>query len=65
MEAEQFKTFLQPKDIQAPRLDIHKIMLRVIEEKPFSMSDFWNMPLSLVLEVVGLFTPPEKLPMSR
>jgi hypothetical protein len=47
------------------KLDLQKIMVNVVKTHKFSMSDFWSMPLNLILELSGVFTPPKKAPISR
>lgn len=41
------------------------MMLAVVDQKKFTMTEFWNMPLNLVMQLLGMFTSPKKKPMSR
>tara|TARA_R110000803_G_scaffold2911_1_gene10069 strand:+ start:802 stop:993 length:192 start_codon:yes stop_codon:yes gene_type:complete len=46
-------------------MDLQKIMVAIVKHHKFSMSEFWSMPLNLVLDLSGVFTPPKKAPISR
>lgn len=65
MEEDVFLTFIAPKEIESGPLDIQKMMLRVVQNYNISVSEFWQMPLQTVLELFGIFQPPEKKPISR
>tara|TARA_R110000782_G_C14767055_1_gene408756 strand:- start:602 stop:799 length:198 start_codon:yes stop_codon:yes gene_type:complete len=47
------------------KLDLQKIMVGIVKNHSFSMSEFWRMPLNLVLDLTGVFTPPKKAAISR
>ena len=40
-------------------------MMSVLKDKSLSAEEFWNMPLSTLLEFTGMLVAPEKKPMSR
>lgn len=64
LAGEEFLTFIQ-KQQNDMKLDLQKIMKNTVKTHNFSMSEFWQMPLNLVLDLAGVFTPPKKAPISR
>lgn len=46
-------------------LDLQRVMLRVVESHNISMTEFWKMPLFVVMELLGVYAPPESKSMSR
>ena len=65
LDEDEFKTFVFPKDNPEQGLDLQKLMISVVQGFNFSPVEFWEMPLNLVLELLGLFKAPEKKAMSR
>ncbi len=65
LKADQFLTFIPRPPQVSESLDIQKMMLTVIKAHNFKMDDFWNMPLNLVFELLGMFEKPTQRPMSR
>jgi hypothetical protein len=62
---DEFQTFIFPKDDIERGLDLQRMMISVVEGFNFTPSQFWEMPMNLVLELLGLFRLPVKKPMSR
>jgi hypothetical protein len=62
---DEFETFIQRKETAEQTLDIQKIMLSIVDNHKFSISEFWEMPLSLVMQLLGMFELPKKKPISR
>lgn len=65
LEEDEFRTFIVQKDNPEHGIDLQKFMITIIQHHNFSVKEFWEMPLNLVLELLGLFTLPDKKPMSR
>ena len=62
---DQFKTFVPSRPTEAEPLDMNGLMLAVSKQFNFALKDFWDMPLFLVMELLGFFIPPAKKAMSR
>ena len=62
---DEFMTFILPKDTKEQSLDLQQMMLAVVKGHNFTVREFWEMPLNLVLELLGMFVSPKKKPMSR
>ena len=65
LQEDEFKTFIPKKETAEQSIDIQKMMLTIVNKKVFTMSEFCEMPLSLVLQVLGMFEHPSKKPISR
>ena len=62
---DEFETFIIQKDTPEQSIDLQKMMINITRQYSFSMKEFWEMPLNLVLELLGMFVSPTKKPMSR
>lgn len=65
LEEDSFKTFIPAPPSKSQTLDLQKMMLAVVRNHSFTMREFWEMPLFLVFELLGMFVSPEKQPISR
>ena len=61
---DSFQTFIPRKQEEAQSIDLQKMMLTIVQQHHFTIKEFWEMPLNL-LELLGMFTSPEKKSMSR
>ena len=65
IEADQFQTFILPKPSEAQSLNLNGLMLEISKQFNFSLKEFWEMPLFLVFQLLGMFKPPKLQAMSR
>ena len=65
LRSDEFKTFIPKKDSEVDSMDLQKMMLSIVQNHNFSVKEFWEMPLNLVMELLGMFTMPAKKEMSR
>ena len=65
IEADQFQTFILPAPKEAQSLNLNSLMIEISTRFSFSLKEFWEMPLFLVFQLLGMFTPPQKQAMSR
>jgi len=63
--ADAFLTFIPPKPAKAQSLDVQFLLLEIVKRHSFSIREFWEMPLFLVLELLGMLASPKKQAMSR
>ena len=64
IQEDLFQTFIPVKQ-EAVNLDIHNIMMSMLKNQAMTSQQFWDSPLSVILEFTGMLAPPEKKPMSR
>lgn len=62
---DRFETFLPLREsVQIP-LNLIGLMKAIMARGNISIEAFWKMPLSLVLEMLGVFEPPDMKAISR